>query len=572
MSNFTPLAVKDNAEAQLNASISASSLSIPVQAGQGSLFPETKNGTCDSAGDNNTLNATGFVALGGAVGDAVYNITQGVSARIVSQSTNQAITTALPTGISWDDTDEFVISDGESYGPFVLTMTKRSGGVSTGTVTQMEKVLITERTIDTLKCKLANRGFGGTTPATFDADDFVSVFWTQHGAKELFDEIGNVQLELLEKPNTGDVILESVGTAKGDLISFSAAGVTEIVPIGTDGFQLIADSSEPSGMKWVIIGAGETEFLDSAFAVINSAELATDPTVAPTAVIGGSAGDLENGDHDYKYSFVTSTGETLLSPISAVVTIVDKTILGRINLTVPVSSDPGVTARRIYRRFNQTGDYKYVDEIADNVTTAHVDNRSNADLLSVFSSSFSRSQTAAAPLAAGTYDVFAIYTDGSTSSANPKEDKTRAVALPTLNASGSHFYTYATVDETSNAPSGATHKFVVVKRTDDGELRMAPLTVSSTAGFDIAGNSPTLTLDQWNNLVGPLSAPVANTTEKKLTLDLSDLTQNSEVKAPDVSSGTMLVGGTVATETVTPTKSTTVVIDGVEYKIALEQV
>lgn len=54
--------------------------------------------------------------------------------------------------------------------------------------------------------------------------------------------------------NTTDVhdqyILKTELTAKGDIISASAAGTLEIVPIGPDGSVATADSSEAAGWTW----------------------------------------------------------------------------------------------------------------------------------------------------------------------------------------------------------------------------------------------------------------------------------------------------------------------------------
>ena len=53
-----------------------------------------------------------------------------------------------------------------------------------------------------------------------------------------------------------DVLLEADLTAKGDLISASAASTLEILGVGTNDQVLIADSATASGLKWGAVPAG----------------------------------------------------------------------------------------------------------------------------------------------------------------------------------------------------------------------------------------------------------------------------------------------------------------------------
>lgn len=68
--------------------------------------------------------------------------------------------------------------------------------------------------------------------------------------------------------NTTDVhdqyILKTEFTAKGDLISASAAGTLGVVPVGSDGSLLVANATEAEGLTWQSVGAdGEVLTADS---------------------------------------------------------------------------------------------------------------------------------------------------------------------------------------------------------------------------------------------------------------------------------------------------------------------
>ena len=53
-------------------------------------------------------------------------------------------------------------------------------------------------------------------------------------------------------------IAKALVTAKGDLIAASGSGVPVALPVGTNGYVLVADSGETSGLKWVAQSAGES--------------------------------------------------------------------------------------------------------------------------------------------------------------------------------------------------------------------------------------------------------------------------------------------------------------------------
>ena len=107
------------------------------------------------------------------------------------------------------------------------------------------------------------------------------------------------------------------------------------------------------------------------------------PATGPTAALidPAAAGNIEDGAHEYKVTFVTGVGETEPSPTSGVVTIVDKTVNGKVTLTnIPISSSALVTSRKIYRTEAGGVDFKLLTTIANNTATTFTDNVADASL------------------------------------------------------------------------------------------------------------------------------------------------------------------------------------------------
>jgi len=92
------------------------------------------------------------------------------------------------------------------------------------------------------------------------------------------------------------------------------------------------------------------------------------------------AGNLENGTHRYLATFVTADGETDAGLATAVVTVTDKTVNGKIELTAIPIGGSAVTARKIYRQFNSAGTFKLQSTISNNTATTATDNVANASL------------------------------------------------------------------------------------------------------------------------------------------------------------------------------------------------
>jgi uncharacterized phage protein gp47/JayE len=143
------------------------------------------------------------------------------------------------------------------------------------------------------------------------------------------------------------------GTKASGTVTFTGDGATYI-PIGTEiGY-------DPGG------GLDVVYFLTTLDGTIPNPGVPGIPTVA----INAAAGNL-NGLYEYEITFVTASGETLPSALSAAVSPVSQ----KVDLTAIPTGGTGTIARRIYRRKNASvSGFRRVIEISDNVTTVYLDN------------------------------------------------------------------------------------------------------------------------------------------------------------------------------------------------------
>lgn len=203
---LTPFAAstKDNANSALASGISASSISIPLNSGGGASFPQPYSGTASSGGTATALNSTGISAIIGgsaAVGKFIWNRTDNSVAVITAVATNALTTTALlgPSGcdLTWENADAWSID------PFILTLEKHDSA-SPYNVTQREEILITGRSTDTLTAaSSADRGYNGTTAATFASSDYAYLHVTSP-IIERFKDIASVLAVQLDT-NTSNI-------------------------------------------------------------------------------------------------------------------------------------------------------------------------------------------------------------------------------------------------------------------------------------------------------------------------------------------------------------------------------
>lgn len=101
---------------------------------------------------------------------------------------------------------------------------------------------------------------------------------------------------------------------------------------------------------------------------------------AITVALGSGAGNVDNGAHRYRVTFVTADGETQGGDISDAVTVADKSVNGKVSLSAIPIGGSLVTARKIYRTAAGGSIYYLLTTIADNTTTTYTDNTADSSL------------------------------------------------------------------------------------------------------------------------------------------------------------------------------------------------
>lgn len=102
---------------------------------------------------------------------------------------------------------------------------------------------------------------------------------------------------------------------------------------------------------------------------------------APTlALSGAGAGNVDNGAHRYRITFITADGETEGGTISSIITVADKTVNGKVSLTAIPTGGSAVTSRKIYRTAAAGSTYLFLSTLSDNTTTTYSDNTADSGL------------------------------------------------------------------------------------------------------------------------------------------------------------------------------------------------
>lgn len=103
---------------------------------------------------------------------------------------------------------------------------------------------------------------------------------------------------------------------------------------------------------------------------------------APTLTLLTTTGSINVGQHFYYVSYITTIGETALSPVvSGAPYVITDASHAQVQVTIPVSSDYRVIGRKIYRAVTGSvyyNDIRCVGTVNDNTTTTFIDNVADA--------------------------------------------------------------------------------------------------------------------------------------------------------------------------------------------------
>lgn len=137
--------------------------------------------------------------------------------------------------------------------------------------------------------------------------------------------------------------------------------------------------------SYVVQGAAATEPLTvdeaKAFCRIDGTNAEPAPSALTVALLSpAAAGNVDNGVHRYRATFVTAAGETEAGTVSDPVTVADKTVNGKVRLTGIPLGGAAVTSRKLYRTIAGGSTYLLLATMADNTTTAYTDNIADSGL------------------------------------------------------------------------------------------------------------------------------------------------------------------------------------------------
>jgi len=193
---------------------------------------------------------------------------------------------------------------------------------------------------------------------------------------------------------------ESTGPAKSNVVSVADQNVDGQVnlagialgPTGTTSrkvYRTVAGDGGNYKLVGTIANNTETTYTDNVadgslgadMPGANATELTDPAATCDDDLWNNGAGNLDNDDYNYKYTFVSAIGETDVSDAAgAAVTVADNTVNGQVLVSGIVAGPTGTTARKVYRTEGGGAAYKLLTTIADNETTTFLDNVADGSL------------------------------------------------------------------------------------------------------------------------------------------------------------------------------------------------
>jgi len=241
----------------------------------------------------------------------------------------------------------------------------------------------------------------------------------------------------------------------GAAVNWGAGTKNVFIPGDASRSPANADYFWDRASKFLGIGtASPTAKLHVASGNIRVSAVSAPATAMTAALAGAGAGNVDNGTHAYKVSYVTPIGETTLGTLAVTVAVADKTTNGQVSLSSVPVGDTVVTARKIYRSKAGGGPYYLLATIADNTTTTYTDNTADSSLVTLDPGNNTTGGQVSGSTTAGTgiqlapagnvqspiFDkngaVRNIKAYGATSSANRRTNGAMTAASATLTSSG----------------------------------------------------------------------------------------------------------------------------------------
>jgi hypothetical protein len=351
------LATKNNSESPLSASLGASTTSILVN--DGDKFPVGYSAAATSLGSGVLLNLTGVAAALSALSITapffIRNVTDGSSCFCTSIGTNALTTTTLKGGSDnlWQSADVCAV------GSFVLTLNSRD---ASDNITDYENALIqyADNAGNILHVETGGRGYNGTSADSWSADDYASLFPNDSTMDGYLDALEQLFEDMEDKPDSTDVVLNTLFTTEGDIVYASATDTPARLGIGSEGQALKVIGGVPA---WGALTA-QTSFSDTEFDIYDDTNYIGTAPSAPTIAEGG-AGSVSATSVIVRLGYASTTGYTEAGTSSNTLASV---INQNIDIPVVESADAGCTGIVIELNIDGAG-FEYWSTVANTTTT-----------------------------------------------------------------------------------------------------------------------------------------------------------------------------------------------------------
>lgn len=195
----------------------------------------------------------------------------------------------------------------------------------------------------------------------------------------------NIDISSYDFTTTGDITASNfIGNLEGNTSIWSRAGTNTFLTNSGDSVGI--GTTSPT-YKLDVQGTADTDAINSQIGY--NIDTVTEP-IAPTFSYS-AGGSVDDGTHYYVVTYTTAIGET------SAINYAQATVSGlnTVTVTIPVSTDPRVTGRKIYRCKVGRPIYEeyLLATISNNVDTQYIDTTADADLTGLPGSVYFKSDT-----------------------------------------------------------------------------------------------------------------------------------------------------------------------------------